>query len=242
MAKTQQEEEVKKDVIPTTEPNLMEDPEAISERIEKAEEFLVKNRNLLGGIAVGILGVVAAVFFYFNYTKTQNEEAQQEMFQAVYNFEADSLKKALQGGGSQGLEAIADEYAGTDAANQANFYIAVSKLKLGKFDEALEAIEKFSTKDPLLQARAYCIAGDIHMEKGNFEDAASNYQKAAAEGANKHFTPVYLMKLGLAQENLKKYTAAAETYGKVADKYFDTAEAADAKKYKARVEQLAQAN
>lgn len=239
MAKTQQEE-VKKDEIPTSEPNLMESPEAISEKIEVAEEFLVKNRNVLGGVALAILVVVAGTFWYISDKASKNEQAQEEMFKAVYNFEADSLNKALKGGGSPGLETIADEYSGTAAANQANFYIAVAKLKQGKFDEALTAIQSFSTEDPILQGRAFCITGDIYMEKANYSEAATFYKKAAGMAANKFFTPAYLLKLGLAQEKQNNYAAAAETYGIVADKYFDAAEASDAKKYKARAEQMAQ--
>ncbi|SFB82103.1 Tetratricopeptide repeat-containing protein [Flexibacter flexilis DSM 6793] len=228
------------DIFPT-EPTFMENPEVLSERFEKTEEFLEKNRNLVGGIAAGVLVVVAGLFFFYNYKKTQNEEAQKEMFQAVYAFEADSLKKALQGGGTgQGLEAIADEYSGTDAANLAEFYIAVAQLKQGKLDEALEAIGKFSSKDDLLQARAYCITGDIYMEKGSFSEAEANYKKAADLAPNKYLTPNYLLKLGLAQEKQNNFAGAAQTYATVTTKYFDAAEAAEAKKYQARAEQMAQ--
>ena len=65
------------------------------------------------------------------------------------------------------------------------------------------------------------------------------HQKAADYKPNKFFTPVYLMKLAAAHEADKNNTAAIEAYNQIIDKYFDSSEVTNAKKYKSKLEGLA---
>lgn len=206
----------------------------------QAEAFLLKNRNLLlGGLAALVL-LVGGIFFYRYYTGNQEAEAQKYMFRAVYYFEADSLKKALDGDGvNSGLLEIADDYGNTKAGNLAHFYAGVALLKQGKFDDAISHLKDFDANDMLLQARAYSLTGDAYMEKKQPAEAADYYEKAAKHEPNKYFTPTYLLKLALAYENNKQNDKAIETYGKIIDQYEDAAEAMTAKKYKSKLEGLA---
>jgi TolA-binding protein len=74
------------------------------------------------------------------------------------------------------------------------------------------------------------------MEKKSFAEAADYYQKAAEYKPNKFFTPGYLQKLAVAYEQAKDNAKAIETYQEILDKYADSAEAANAKKYKSMLE------
>src|SRR5690606_3114897 len=136
----------------------------------------------------------------FNYYKNNlNQEAQNQMFQAVFYFEADSLDRALNGDGNNlGFLDIAAEYGITKAGNLANYYAGVSYLKQGKYELARLYLEDFSSDDLLVQARAYSLIGDAYMEEKNYEEAAKFYHKAAEYKPNKTFTPIYLMKEALA--------------------------------------------
>jgi hypothetical protein len=79
---------------------LLENPEVLAEQISKTEEFLEKNKRMVLVVG-GVIAVVVAAYFLYNYWVTnQNESAQNEMFQAVYYFEADSLDLALEGDGN----------------------------------------------------------------------------------------------------------------------------------------------
>ena len=235
----------------TAKPNKEERKAQLDEVIEKANllndedsdfatALIEKNGKILAIIGGALLFAVLAFVGYKYYTKSQNEEAQNAMFNAVHLFEADSLKKALKGdGNSLGLVEIADSYSGTDAGNLACYYAGAAYLKQGKFDDAISYLERFSASDLLVQGRAYVLTGDAYMEKGDFEKAASYYKKGANYEPNKFFTPMYLMKLGLASEKMKDYAAASEAYGKIEDQYPTSQQAADAKKYKAMVDELA---
>lgn len=216
---------------------IIESAEALQQEIGKAEGFFKSNQKILTYVGGGILAIVLGVVAYNFWSKSQDEEAQAAMFSSVYAFESDSLKQALSGtGGNEGLLAIADNYGMTDAGNLANFYAGVALLKQGKFDDAIERLEKFSSSDLLVQARAYSLIGDAYMEKKNTEEAISYYKKAAEHKPNKYFSATYLMKLATAYEIAKDNKSAIETYAEIIEKYPDSAEVINAKKFKSKLE------
>ncbi|UFH55315.1 tetratricopeptide repeat protein [Spirosoma sp. KNUC1025] len=218
---------------------FLEDPDALAGQLERAEDFFEQNRNIVFGVLGGILLLVAGFFGYRYYIGTQDETAQTELFPSVYQLEADSLKKALNGDGkSPGLIAVADNYGSTPAGNLAAFYAGVALIKQGKYDEAIDRLKNFSASDLLVQARAYALIGDAYMEKKSFDEAAEYYQKAADYKPNKYFTPGYLLKLATAQEQAKQNDKAIETYNSIIDKYAQSAEAISAKKYKSMLEAM----
>ncbi|MEM6523036.1 MAG: tetratricopeptide repeat protein [Bacteroidota bacterium] len=224
----------KKSVEPST--SALENSEVLAEQLSKTEEFIENNKVLVFGIA-GVLFLVVAGFFGWNYYKTsQNDLAQSEMFQAIYYFESDSLDLALNGDGNNlGFVDISSDYSMTDAGNLANFYAGTAYLKQGKYKLAVLYLEDFSSSDNLVQARAYSLIGDANMELGDYEQAASFYSKAAGYKPNKFFTPQYLMKQGLAYEKLNNNQAAMAAYERIIEEYWESAEVQDAKKYKARL-------
>jgi len=216
---------------------LLENPEALKEKLAGAESWLEQNPKIVVGVAAAILIIVGG-YFAFNYYKNgQNDLAQKEMFQAVYYFEADSLEKALNGDGNNlGFLGIIDEYGVTDAANLANYYAGVSYLKQGKFELARLYLEDFTASDLLIQARAYSLVGDSYMEEKKYDDAAKYYNKAANYKPNKYFSPTYLMKEALAYEKLNQNDKARETYDKIINQYWESSEYQNARKFKARLE------
>ncbi|WP_276367071.1 tetratricopeptide repeat protein [Chryseolinea sp. H1M3-3] len=216
---------------------LLENPEALKEKLEGAENWLEQNPKIVVGIAAAILIIVGGYFAFNYYKNNQNDLAQKEMFQAVYYFEADSLDKALNGDGNNlGFLQIIDEFGITDAANLANYYAGVTYLKQGKFELARLYLEDFSANDLLVQARAYSLVGDSYMEEQKYDDAAKYYSKAANHKPNKYFSPSYLMKEALAYEKLNQPDKAREAYDKIINEYWDSSEYQNARKYKARLE------
>ena len=216
---------------------LLENPEALKEKLAGAENWLEQNPKIVVGVAAAILIIVGGYFAFNYYKNSQNDLAQKEMFQAVYYFEADSLDKALNGDGNNlGFLEIIDEYGVTDAANLANFYAGVSYLKQGKFELARLYLEDFNATDLLIQARAYGLVGDSYMEEKKYDDAAKYYNKAANYKPNKYFSPSYLMKEALAYEKLNQNDKARETYDKIINLYWESSEYQNARKFKARLE------
>ncbi len=217
--------------------DLLENPEVIQEKLEGIEHWVEKNPKLLIGVVGAIVLAVGGFFGYRYWIGNQDAQAQKEMFQAVRYFEADSLNLALNGDGNNlGFLQIIDDYSLTEAGNLANFYAGAIYLKQGKFPLAIFHLEDYKASDLLVQARAFSLIGDAYMEQKSYEDAAKYYEKAAAYKANKEFTPVYLMKAGLAYEKLNNTDKAKATYQKIIDKYWESSEFQNAKKFKAKLE------
>lgn len=219
--------------------SALENPEVIVEKLSTLEQYLEKNSKLVGAVVLGIALLIGGFFGYRYWISTQDDEAQGQMFAAVHFFEADSLNKALKGDGNNpGFLAIAEDYPMTKAGNLAHFYAGAIYLKQGKFQEAIDHLKSFSSDDILIGPRANCLLGDAYMETNDLEKALECYKKAALHAPNKYFSPRYLLKAALAQELMQRYDEALNTYDQVATKYYDTQEAADARKAKARLETL----
>ena len=216
---------------------IIESPEALAGQINKAETFFRRNQKVIIGIGVAIVAAVAAFAGYRLYIDSQESSAQVALSTVVYDFEADSLRRALNGsGGNEGLLAIADGYTGTDAANLASLYAGIALMKQGQFDQAIERLKSFSSSDLLMQGRADALIGDAYMEKNQPDEAVSYYKKAADYKSNEFFTPIYLMKLGMAQEKAKQPKDAMASYNKIIEEYPLSAEVTNAKKYKGLLE------
>lgn len=216
---------------------LLENPEALKEKLIDAESWLERNPKTTGGIALVIVLIVGGFFGFQYYKGTKDAEAQREMFQAVYYFEQDKLDSALKGDGNNlGFEAIIADYGMTEAANLANYYAGLCYLKQGDLKLARYYFEDFSSNDVLVQARAYSLIGDTHMDEENYAEAANFYGKAADYKPNKYFSPGYLMKQALAYEKLKDFEKAKATYDKIISDFVDSNEYQNARKLKAKLE------
>jgi TolA-binding protein len=223
--------------------DLLQSSEALQEKVMGVEHWIESNPKIVLGVLGVLILAVGGFFGYRYYNNTQNEEAQKQMFQAIYYFEKyietghDSLEIALKGDGNNlGFIEIAEDFGSTKAGKLANFYAGAIFLKQGKYKVARLYLEDFSSSDMLVQARAYSLTGDCYMEEGEFGKAADLYNKAANHKPNKFFSPSYLMKEALAYEKLSQNDKAIQVYQKIVETYWDSTEATNAKKYKARLE------
>jgi tetratricopeptide (TPR) repeat protein len=147
--------------------------------------------------------------------------AQQNFQKATDGVASDSLYKLSLNGseGKFGFVKIADEYSGTDAGNLANYYAGIAYLNTGKYDEAIEYLGKFSSKDIVLSALAKGAIGDAYSQKNQPKEALENYIKASETSKNDFTTPRFLLKagktalaLGNKEEALKYFTDIKENY------------------------------
>lgn len=217
--------------------DLLENPEQITEKISKAEQFVEQNKKLVSYIGGVIAALIVAGWFGYGYYQDMNEEAQVEMFPAQFYFDKDSFDLALNGdGASLGFVDIAGEYSWTKAGNLANFYAGVCYMKKEQFEDAIEYLSAFKADDWILQARAYSLIGDAHMEMEQPGEAIAYYKKAVDHEPNKSFTPGYMMKLALAYETTGNWSAAAGVYDELIKNYPAAQDIQDAKRFKARAE------
>ena len=217
----------------------LDNQEVVNETLSKSEEFINKKKNYLI-LFFGIITISIAAFSIFSYLKSnQNENAQNEMFQAVYYFEKDSLVQALNGDGNNyGFLEIIDEYSLSEAANLSRFYAGASYLKLGNYQNAINYLDQFSSSDLLVQARAYSLIGDAYVELEDYENAIYYFEKASSENPNQFFTPSYLLKLALVYEEVSDLKSAIKSYETIISDFKDSPEYQTSLKNKSRLEGL----
>ncbi|MEI7983172.1 MAG: tetratricopeptide repeat protein [Bacteroidota bacterium] len=213
---------------------------AVEEAFGKTEQFIEKYQNIIL-IVVGVTIVVVLGFFGFKrfYMAPKEKDAQSQMFMAEKYFEQDSLKKALNGDGQYlGFLSIIDEYGITKSANLAHYYAGICYLKLGKFEEALKQLEKFSSGDLVVGPMAKGAMGDAYMELKQVQKAADLYTEAAEMKKNDFTSPVFLMKAAMAFEELGNFEKALASYKRIKADFPRTPEGREIDKYISYTETL----
>ena len=213
--------------------------DALDQTASKTEDFVAKNQKYI----LGFLGAVALVTIgYLLYQKfiagPNEQEAADDLFVAQQNFQKavdgtvqksqDSLYSLVLKGadGKQGAIEIAKQYSGTDAGNMANYYVGIAYLNTGKYTEAIDYLEKFSSEDVMLGPIATGAIGDAYSQKNDAKKALEYYIKAAEASANELTAPRYLLKAGQTSYSLGNKADALKYFTQIKEKYESAPEAA----------------
>lgn len=133
-----------------TEQKHTNDPLNVDEALSTSEAFLIKNKNVLLGAVVALVVIVGGFLGYKHFISEPNElKASEAIFKGEQYFGADNFEVALKGDslGYAGFVKLADEFSGTDAGNLANAYAGLCYAQLGKYEDAIKYLDKFSGDD-----------------------------------------------------------------------------------------------
>jgi len=202
--------------------------------------FIQENQKSL----VFILGaIIVLILLYIGYQRfylaPRAEAAADQLYKAETYATIDSLQqRAIDGDGSYpGFKEIADEYENTKSANIANAYLGGLYLRQGKYQEAINALEKYSnTGSTILDPLVIGLLGDAYSELKDYKKAASYYKKAAEKNSNTFTSPLLLKKLGLVYEAQNDFKQAVATYRQIQSDYPESQEASSIESYIARAE------
>lgn len=219
-----------------TKQNTPEELQQVEQVLSKSEAFIEKyQKQLLAGVAIVVLLVLAVLAFKNFYIAPQEKEAEDAMAKAQQFFAVDSFKVALNGKASVlGFEEIASDYSMTSTGNLAAAYAGICYYKLGKYEDAVKFLSKYDGDDNYFSTAVIGLIGDSYAEMGEKDDAVDYFMKAAGK-KNAVLSAVYLKKAGIVYESLSKQDKALEAYNKIKDEYPTSAEAADIDKYIARL-------
>ncbi|NCC73303.1 MAG: tetratricopeptide repeat protein [Sphingobacteriia bacterium] len=217
-----------------------ENIQAVEEALGKSERFIEENQK---PITIILLVIVALVLGYFGfqrfYVQPKEKSAQADMFMAEKYFAQDSLDLALNGDGiNSGFLDIASDYKFTKSASLANYYAGAIYMKKGDFENAIDHLKKYKSKDDVLRPMALGAIGDAYVELGNNSKAISYYLKAADISNNELSSPVFMMKAGWTYELMEEYQKAIDIYNEIRTTFPQSQEARELEKYIARAEGL----
>ena len=210
----------------------------LDEGASKTEAWVEKNQKyILGVLGVAAVLTVGYLLFQRFVAEPKQVTATDDLFVAQKNFQLavdatapklqDSLFTLVLKGseGKQGTPAIADQFSGTDSGNLANYYSGIASLNLKKYDDAINYLGKFVSKDAIVGSLATGAIGDAYAQKKDLNKALEYYIKAAQQTTNELTTPRFLLKAGQTAFSLNNKADALNYFTEIKEKYEATPEA-----------------
>ena len=188
------------------------------------EKFLEKNAKMLlivfGALVVGVLGYFAFQQFY---EAPRNEEATLSYLAAQKNL-ADGKDELALGGKSAanpGYLGTYNEYSGTKVGKLSAYNAGLIKFKEGKYQEAYDLLDKFSSDNKILMALKYGAMADCHANLNKNDDALSLLDKAISASDDPYTSYYFTRKAGVVALALKKNAEAKKYFSSIEEKYED---------------------
>ena len=187
--------------------------------VNKTEAFFEKNKKAIIIAVVAIIAVIVCAILANNYYfEPRQQDASTELAKSQELFQQQDYAKAL-----EGFQKVAAEYGSTDAGNLAQLYIGLCQAQLGKWQEAVNALESFSARDDqMISPAAEGALGNAYANLNQLDKAVEHLKKAASKADNNSLSPTWLIQAGEILENQGKKAEALKLYQEVKDKYFNS--------------------
>lgn len=211
--------------------NVKAAPE-MEQQVSKTEAFFEKNKKAIIIAVVAVIAiVVGAILFNNYYLEPRSNEASTELGKSQELFDSQQYDKAL-----AGFQKVANDYSSTNAGNLAQLYIGLCQANLGKWQEAVNALEQFSGKgDQMISPAAEGALGNAYANLKQLDKAVEHLKKAAKMADNNSLSPTFLIQAGEILESQGKKEEALKLYQEVKDKYFNSMQYQTIDKYIERV-------
>lgn len=188
------------------------------------ERFLEKYSKPLG-IVFGVL--VLGVLGFFGYKQfvvaPKNAEAMKSFLAAQKNLTENKNAEALGGksAANPGFIGTSNEYSATSIGQLSAYNAGLLKFKEGKFQEAYDLLDKFSSDNKTLMAMKYGAMADAKSGLNKNDEALSLLDKAATASDDPYTTYFFTRKAGIVALGLKKNAEAKKYFSSIDEKYQD---------------------
>lgn len=214
------------------------EPEALGEAMNKTERFFEENGRKVSYIFLGLLALAAVVYGYRALVMQPRVKKAAELIaeaQARFDVETPDYALALNGDANgAGFLDVIEQYGSTPSGNLAKHYAGICYLKTGDLELAAAFLAKYSPVKGLpgaiVNAQNYGLQGDVAVERDDYKQAISFYEKAVKAADNNLTAPMYLRKAGLAAQAAGDKARAAAYFQRVMDEYPASMDARDAEK------------
>ena len=196
--------------------NIEQQAAAQEQQVNKTEAFFEKNKKSLICAVVAIVVVaVGAILFNNYYLEPRANEASTELGKSQELFDQQQYDKAL-----AGFQKVAADYSSTDAGNLAQLYVGLCQANLGKWQEAVAALEDFDGQDDqMISPAAEGALGNAYAHLKQLDKAVEHLKKAAKMADNNSLSPLFLIQAGEILESQGKKDEALKLYQEVKEKY-----------------------
>jgi tetratricopeptide (TPR) repeat protein len=192
---------------------------ALEQQVTKTEAFFEKYKKVIIIAVVAVIAIVVCAILANNYYfEPRQQEASTELGKAQELFVNDEYEKAL-----PLFQKVASEYSSTDAGNLAQLYIGICQANLGKWQEAVTALESFNGQDDqMISPAAEGALGNAYANLNQLDKAVEHLKKAAQMADNNSLSPTFLIQAGEILESQGKKDEALKLYQEVKEKYFNS--------------------
>ena len=210
----------------------------IDQSIAASVSFFEKFKKQIftcGGILLAV--IIAALLIHQFVITPRNERARQSIFLAQQQFQNGNFEVALNGNEEgMGFLQVADKFGCTKTANLAHLYAGICYERLGKYEEAVAELEKYSSKgDAMISPAALAALGNCYAKLNDFKKAAETLMKAAEKADNNTLSPTFLIQAGQLYESLGEKDKARACYETIQKKYKESFEYSNVSKYLERL-------
>ncbi len=176
-----------------------------------------KKAVIIGVVAVVVL-IVGGILAHNYYFVPREDAASTELAKSQELFNNEQFEQAL-----VGFKKVASDYSSTEAGNLAQLYIGLCQANLGKWQEAADALEDFSTKgDQMISPAAEGALGNAYANLKQYDKAVEHLKKAAKMADNNSLSPTFLIQAGEILESQGKKDEALKLYQEIKQKYFQS--------------------
>lgn len=190
----------------------------------QTERFIEKHSKLLATIfGVLILGVVGFFLYQQFVVAPKNNEATIAYLAAQKNLEQGKDAEALGGKSvaNPGFLGTFNNFSGTDAGKLSAYNAGLLKFKEGKFQEAYDLLDKFSSGNGILMAMKYGAMADCQANLNKADEALSLLDKAVKASDDDYTTYYFTKKAGVLALALKKKEEAKKYFSSIEEKFED---------------------
>lgn len=193
------------------------------EALNKSEDFFLKNKKTIIGAVIAVVAIIVAwVCYDMLIAKPNLEKGRDAIAVGQRYFDNDQMELAVNGDSTdfKGFAALAQEYSGKNA-NLANLYNGLAYAQLGKWEQAVEYLEKYKDSgDNMVSPAAEGALGNAYAYLKKYDEAVKHLLKAAERADNISLSPNFYIQAGEILESQKKNAEALEAYQK-AKEYID---------------------
>ena len=191
----------------------------VEQQVTKTEAFFEKNKKAIIIAVVAVIAVIVCAILANNYYfEPRQQDASTELAKSQELFQQQDYAKAL-----EGFQKVAADYSSTNAGNLAQLYIGLCQAQLGKWQEAVNALESFSARDDqMISPAAEGALGNAYANLNQLDKAVEHLKKAASKADNNSLSPTVLIQAGEILESQGKKAEALKLYQEVKEKYFNS--------------------
>ncbi|MCM1370131.1 MAG: tetratricopeptide repeat protein [Candidatus Amulumruptor caecigallinarius] len=189
--------------------------EKLNDNLTSASQKIAENKKIIFWVVGAILVVAAfALSYIFIYKNPRTNKAFEAYNQVeITAMDNDSIAAAE-------YKKVADNYGSTSAGNLAALSAAESYYAIGKYKEAIDCLEKFSTSEDVLEANALALRGDCYVNLKQYDKALEYFNKAISHAdKNIQIVPRVLIKEANVYDEQKKFDKALECYEQIKKDY-----------------------